>query len=55
MSDQKTLGKTDRRTVADLVEDIQYLAGEIQELYCLDEIPWVIGYSGGKIVLPLSN
>ncbi|BAZ50839.1 hypothetical protein NIES4103_34570 [Nostoc sp. NIES-4103] len=36
------------RTVADLVEDIQALTTEIQELYCLDQIPWVVGYSGGK-------
>ncbi|QIR41097.1 DNA phosphorothioation system sulfurtransferase DndC [Tolypothrix sp. PCC 7910] len=36
------------RTVADLVTDIQTLTAEIQELYCLDEIPWVVGYSGGK-------
>lgn len=36
------------RTVADLVEDVQALTTEIQELYCLDEIPWVVGYSGGK-------
>jgi len=36
------------RTVAELVEDIQKLTKEIQDLYCLDEIPWVIGYSGGK-------
>ncbi|HEY9799409.1 MAG TPA: DNA phosphorothioation system sulfurtransferase DndC [Leptolyngbyaceae cyanobacterium] len=36
------------RTVADLVEDIQALTTEIQELYCLDAIPWVVGYSGGK-------
>ncbi|MBD2212366.1 DNA phosphorothioation system sulfurtransferase DndC [Nostoc linckia FACHB-104] len=36
------------RTVADLVEDIQALTTEIQDLYCLDEIPWVVGYSGGK-------
>jgi DNA sulfur modification protein DndC len=36
------------RTVAELVEDIEKLSKEIQELYCLDEIPWVIGYSGGK-------
>jgi DNA sulfur modification protein DndC len=38
----------DHRTVADLVEDIQVLTTEIQELYCLDAIPWVVGYSGGK-------
>jgi len=36
------------RTVAELVEDIEKLSKEIQELYCIDEIPWVIGYSGGK-------
>jgi DNA sulfur modification protein DndC len=36
------------RTVTELVEDIEKLSKEIQELYCLDEIPWVIGYSGGK-------
>lgn len=34
--------------VAELIEDIQALTTEIQELYCLDQIPWVIGYSGGK-------
>ncbi|MBD2043097.1 DNA phosphorothioation system sulfurtransferase DndC [Microcoleus sp. FACHB-672] len=37
-----------QRTVTELVEDIEKLSKEIQELYCLDEIPWVIGYSGGK-------
>ncbi|MCF4968973.1 DNA phosphorothioation system sulfurtransferase DndC [Nostoc sp. CMAA1605] len=36
------------RTVSEFVEDIQALTTEIQELYCLDAIPWVIGYSGGK-------
>jgi DNA sulfur modification protein DndC len=36
------------RTVAELVDYIQVLTTEIQELYCLDEIPWVVGYSGGK-------
>ena len=36
------------RTVDELVEEINSLTTEIQELYCLDEIPWVIGYSGGK-------
>ena len=37
-----------KRTVAELVEDIQALTTEIQELYCLDEIPWIIGVSWGK-------
>ena len=36
------------RTVPELVEYIQALTTEIQELYCLDQIPWVVGYSGGK-------
>ncbi|MEO1765352.1 MAG: DNA phosphorothioation system sulfurtransferase DndC, partial [Cyanobacteria bacterium J06629_18] len=38
----------DQRTVAEFVENIEYLSEEIRELYCLDEIPWVVGYSGGK-------
>ena len=36
------------RTVAELVEDIEKLTKEIQELYCLDDVPWILGYSGGK-------
>jgi DNA sulfur modification protein DndC len=36
------------RTIEELVEDIENLTQEIKHLYCLDEIPWVIGYSGGK-------
>ncbi|MBE9236059.1 DNA phosphorothioation system sulfurtransferase DndC [Anabaena aphanizomenioides LEGE 00250] len=36
------------RTVAELIDYIQVLTTEIQELYCLDAIPWVVGYSGGK-------
>lgn len=36
------------RTVEDFLQDIDVLSKEIQDLYCLDEIPWVIGYSGGK-------
>lgn len=36
------------RSVAELVDDIQALTTEIQELYCLDEIPWIIGVSWGK-------
>jgi DNA sulfur modification protein DndC len=36
------------RTLPEFVEDIQLLSTEIQELYNLDAIPWVIGYSGGK-------
>ena len=27
---------------------IDSLSGEIQELYLADDIPWIVGYSGGK-------
>jgi DNA sulfur modification protein DndC len=37
-----------QRTVAELVEEIEKLTKEIQELYCSDDTPFVIGYSGGK-------
>jgi DNA sulfur modification protein DndC len=36
------------RTVPELVEDIKKLTEEIQELYFQDEIPIVLGWSGGK-------
>ena len=36
------------RTIAELVEDIKQLIEEIQELYTQDEIPIVVGWSGGK-------
>ncbi|NJK38815.1 MAG: DNA phosphorothioation system sulfurtransferase DndC [Oscillatoriales cyanobacterium RM2_1_1] len=36
------------RTVPELLKDIQLLTQEIQALYTLDQVPWVIGYSGGK-------
>ena len=36
------------RTVGELVDDIQALTTEIQDLYCLDAIPWIIGVSWGK-------
>ncbi len=36
------------RNVEELIADIKVLTAEIQELYCQDGIPWVIGYSGGK-------
>ncbi|WP_449416273.1 DNA phosphorothioation system sulfurtransferase DndC [Phormidium nigroviride] len=36
------------RSVEELVEDIEKLTKQIQELYCLDDIPWILGYSGGK-------
>ncbi len=37
-----------QRTTDDLVKNIEELTQEIKELYCLDSIPWIIGYSGGK-------
>lgn len=37
-----------QRTTPELVEDIKVLTQEIQELYCQEEIPLVIGWSGGK-------
>jgi len=36
------------RTVEGLLESIDNLNKEIQELYCQDEIPIVVGWSGGK-------
>jgi DNA sulfur modification protein DndC len=36
------------RTVEEFVEDIKKLTEEIQELYCADDIPWIIGVSWGK-------
>jgi hypothetical protein len=37
-----------KSTIDEFIEDVNILTKEIQDLYCLDEIPWVIGYSGGK-------
>ena len=36
------------RSVRDLVEEIKKISKEIKDLYCLDDLPWVLGYSGGK-------
>lgn len=36
------------RNVSQLVEDIEQLTQEIQELYCQDDIPWIVGVSWGK-------
>lgn len=36
------------RTLPELIEDIQLLTKEIQELYCQDNSPLVVGWSGGK-------
>jgi DNA sulfur modification protein DndC len=49
----KTKSKTEqpeliKRTPQDLIQDINSLTQEIQELYCQDDIPFVVGWSGGK-------
>jgi DNA sulfur modification protein DndC len=36
------------RNIEAFINDLEILNQEVQDLYCLDEIPWVIGYSGGK-------
>lgn len=36
------------RTLEEFVGEIENLTKEIQDLYCLDQIPWIVGYSGGK-------
>ena len=48
MIDSQQITLFPSRTVDELIEDIEKINLEIQELYCLDNIPWVIGYSGGK-------
>jgi DNA sulfur modification protein DndC len=45
---QQSQQQPQQRTVAELVEDIEALTSEIQQLYCQDDIPWIVGYSGGK-------
>ncbi|MFP4120533.1 MAG: DNA phosphorothioation system sulfurtransferase DndC [Coleofasciculus sp.] len=48
MTDNQQMSLFPPRTVAELVEDIEQLTQEIQTLYCEDNIPFVIGWSGGK-------
>ena len=36
------------RDAPELFAHIDKLIQEIQALYCLDAVPWVVGYSGGK-------
>jgi DNA sulfur modification protein DndC len=36
------------RTIAESIQVIQSLTDEIKTLYCLNTVPWVVGYSGGK-------
>ncbi|MGB7272709.1 MAG: DNA phosphorothioation system sulfurtransferase DndC [Geitlerinemataceae cyanobacterium] len=37
-----------QRSVTEFIEDLERTKKEIQELYNLDTMPWIIGYSGGK-------
>ncbi len=39
---------SENRSLPDLIKDIKHLTEEIQLLYAQDELPWIIGYSGGK-------
>ena len=38
----------EQRHIDEFVENLEFLTKEVQELYCSDSLPWVIGYSGGK-------
>jgi DNA sulfur modification protein DndC len=40
--------ETAQRSVPEFVEELKVLTTEIQELYCQDSLPWIVGYSGGK-------
>ena len=31
-----------------LKKTVQIISKEIQNLYAMDDVPWIIGYSGGK-------
>jgi hypothetical protein len=35
-------------SIPEFVKELQDLTIEIQELYCQDQLPWIVGYSGGK-------
>ena len=40
--------ETSQRSVPEFVEELKALTIEIQKLYCQDQLPWIVGYSGGK-------
>ena len=40
------MGETDQKTITKA--EIEGLMDTIRNLYLSDEIPWVVGYSGGK-------
>ncbi len=45
---KQTKNKLNKRGTPEFIESIEFLTAEIQELYCQDEIPWIIGVSWGK-------
>lgn len=48
---RRIVGTPNGETVVDKPinkQDVEELMQTVRELYCADEIPWVIGYSGGK-------
>lgn len=48
MNELQQISLFPQRNIGDLMADIEILKKEIQELYCQDELPLVIGWSGGK-------
>ncbi|MDJ0595341.1 MAG: DNA phosphorothioation system sulfurtransferase DndC [Pleurocapsa sp. MO_226.B13] len=42
------ISSNSNRSAAEFINDVHKLTTEIQELYCQDEIPWIIGVSWGK-------
>lgn len=36
------------RTIPELIQGIEFITKEIQEFYCENKIPFLVGYSGGK-------
>ena len=47
-SSEKTAGPPSAFRALGLAKTVEAVCGEIHELYLADEIPWVVGYSGGK-------
>ena len=45
---KQTKSKSNKRNTQEFIESIEFLTAEIQQLYCQDEIPWIIGVSWGK-------
>ncbi len=45
---KQTKSKLNKRDTSEFIESIEFLTAEIQNLYCQDEIPWIIGVSWGK-------